>query len=111
MQADKVNSQGPELLECIYQLAQAASKPVVSVHNNGVHQPFPTRYQQTVQSRTVLFGSANACIRVLTSDLPTSSVAVGSEFLKLHLGILAVARTNSGVDSRKFHGRPPFFPL
>src|SRR6267378_3547721 len=98
MQADKINSQSPELLEGIDQLAQATSKPVVAVNNNSVHLPFPARDQETVQGRTVLFGSANACICVLASDLPTPSLAVGSEFLKLHLGILAVARADSGLD-------------
>ena len=51
----------PELLQCIYQLAQATSKPVVAAHDNGAHKPFPARYQETVQSRAVLFGSADAC--------------------------------------------------
>jgi hypothetical protein len=55
--------------------------------------------------------AANACIRVLTSDLPTPSLAVRSELLKLHLRILSVARADSGIDGRFFHDRRPFFRL
>jgi len=99
VEADEIDSERTKFFECIDQLAQATSKPVVAVDNNGVHQPFPAGDQEPVQCRTVFFGAAHPGIRVLASDLPTPSLAVGSEFLKLHLRILADWMTASAPST------------
>ena len=46
VQANKLNAESPKLLERIYQLAQAARKPVIAIHHNRIYATFPTIRQE-----------------------------------------------------------------
>ena len=51
----------------------------------------------------MLFRTADSGVNVFACDGPLAPLAISSNFVELHLGILAVMGANPGVDGRTFH--------
>ena len=76
MKAHEVYSQGPELLESVYQLPKTPCKSVVAIDHNSVYQPPAAIGYQTVQRRPMLLCTAGPCVHELTGNLPAPPTAV-----------------------------------
>jgi len=49
VQADEVDTEGAELLQCKHELSQATRKAVISVNDDGIHKPLPADRHQLVE--------------------------------------------------------------
>src|SRR5438552_4759460 len=49
VQADEVDTEGAELLQCKHELSQATRKAVISVHHDRIHKPLPADRHQLVE--------------------------------------------------------------
>jgi hypothetical protein len=87
VQAHKINPEGAEFFQCIYKLAQAAGKTVVSIDNNTVHRASAAISKQVIQRRPALFRSANSLIDVFLYGRPISTLAKLANFRELYFWV------------------------
>src|SRR5262249_24675163 len=99
MEADEINPKGTELLKGIHQLTKASRKSVVTVNDESIYEPLTASHHQLVQGWTAFTTAADALVNELLANLEASTVARLSQLSQLDFRVLAVACTDSGVQS------------
>jgi len=74
VQADEVDTEGAELLQCKHELPQATRKAVVSVNDDGIHEPLPADRHQSVEGWSSFTRAADSLVHILYGDLETPAL-------------------------------------